>query len=306
MKPTSWSARFIPVAVALIGIVFAVGSPSRVGGETGHPNPLGWEWARSPVPYEPFSVAGGHGLILERQVEDGELVIRLVHPVGERLKFRPVAISGEGERHDFDEGQGVRLDEFAYAIFRLPEARLPEEEIALLGLEVLTAEGKREIAEASRAEARRLGMELLLPPEPGQEMDFALTTFEGQTASDETLAGRVILVDVWATWCQPCMAKMPLLERLYEELHTEGFEIVGVNMDRDVETFQRFRDELGMSWPQVFVPAEPEKRRLWERATGIEVLPRQFLIDRRGLLRDDMISVSAPELEKRIRGLVSE
>lgn len=298
--------HFLGSVIVSMGLFQATVVPVLAQTEGPPPNPLGWEWVLGPFSYDPsWELTGAHGLILERQVDDDGLVLRIIHPIDEeRLEYRPVAISGEGKRHDFKMKGGVRAEGFALFIFRLPISTLSERDIERMGIEVLTAEGKREIAEGARAEAQHLGMELLLPPSPGERFEFSLTTIDGEKVSEESLAGKVVLVDVWATWCAPCMAKMPRLVEFYESLHPEGFEVVGVNMDQTQERFHAAREELALPWRQVFVPAEPEKRQLWEEATGIEALPRQFLIDREGILRHD--SSSLQELEGQVRKLLRE
>src|SRR5262249_39735718 len=95
----------------------------------------------------------------------------------------------------------------------------------------------------------------------------------------------VVLVDCWATWCSPCMAKMPKLKDFYEQRRRDGFEIVGVCFDQDAEKAKKALTLLGISWPQVFVPSDEPARQLWEEGTGIDGLPRLFLIDRDGILR---------------------
>jgi len=57
-----------------------------------------------------------------------------------------------------------------------------------------------------------------------------ITTLNGETLSTGDLRGRVVLVDVWATWCAPCLAEMPTLKRLHET-HGDALRIVGVNVD---------------------------------------------------------------------------
>src|SRR5690554_3942099 len=60
---------------------------------------------------------------------------------------------------------------------------------------------------------------------------FSARTLDGGTASLDSLRGKVVLLNVWATWCAPCVKEMPALERLHRELAAEGLAVIGVNVD---------------------------------------------------------------------------
>ena len=84
---------------------------------------------------------------------------------------------------------------------------------------------------------------------------FALPRLD--TAGDLALAdlrGRVVLVNFWATWCQPCEAEMPAMERLYQRLGGSGFELLAISVDEDPEAVRSFRERLGLSFPILWDP----------------------------------------------------
>src|SRR5690606_12874969 len=60
---------------------------------------------------------------------------------------------------------------------------------------------------------------------------FEALTLDGHPATLEQLRGKVVLLNVWATWCAPCVEEMPALERLHRELAPEGLAVIGVNVD---------------------------------------------------------------------------
>jgi thiol-disulfide isomerase/thioredoxin len=109
-----------------------------------------------------------------------------------------------------------------------------------------------------------------------------ISTLSGEVLSAGDLHGRVVLVDVWATWCAPCLAEMPTLKRLHDT-HSDALRIVGVNVDsvprRDLRQWLARKD---ISWPQLFDGRGlrgPLSARL-----KVESLPRSFLYDADGRL----------------------
>lgn len=81
--------------------------------------------------------------------------------------------------------------------------------------------------------------------------DFTLQTLDGQTLHLADLAGRPVVISYWATWCIPCKAELPILERIYKEYQQQGLAIISVNAtDQDtVEDVQSLVAELGMTFP---------------------------------------------------------
>ena len=61
--------------------------------------------------------------------------------------------------------------------------------------------------------------------------EYQATTLDGQTVSLSDYRGKVILINLWATWCEPCIEEMPLLEDLYQKFSQTDFEIIGVSID---------------------------------------------------------------------------
>ena len=61
--------------------------------------------------------------------------------------------------------------------------------------------------------------------------EYQATTLNGQTVSLADYRGKVILINLWATWCEPCIEEMPLLEDLYQKFSQTDFEIIGVSID---------------------------------------------------------------------------
>ena len=120
---------------------------------------------------------------------------------------------------------------------------------------------------------------------------YAARTLEGDTLDLESLRGRAVLLNVWATWCKPCVREMPALQRVHELLEPEGLSIVAVSVDnaalglgdpgRDVAAFV---EEYGITFT---VLLDPESR--VESAFQVMGLPMTFLIDRDGRVRQKIL-----------------
>ncbi|NNM86433.1 MAG: redoxin domain-containing protein [Phycisphaerales bacterium] len=98
--------------------------------------------------------------------------------------------------------------------------------------------------------------------------------------------GKVVVVDFWATWCGPCRASLPGLERLYSKYHDQGLRVVGVSNDNSGAALKAFlKANPKMAWPQLFDESNPGWS-LISTSFGLNSIPTQFIIDRQGILRD--------------------
>ncbi|NBV88062.1 MAG: TlpA family protein disulfide reductase, partial [Betaproteobacteria bacterium] len=86
----------------------------------------------------------------------------------------------------------------------------------------------------------------------GHPMEITGTLLSGQPFDQKSLAGKVVLVDFWATWCGPCVAEIPNVLEQYEKYHAKGFEVVGISLDEDRETLAKFVAEQKIPWPILY------------------------------------------------------
>ncbi len=121
------------------------------------------------------------------------------------------------------------------------------------------------------------------PPRVGEPArSYAAADLGGEEVALEDFRGRVVLLNLWATWCTPCRMETPYLQSVYEEHADQGFEIVGISMDTGdaADVVEMFVDEYEVTYTILHDP----------RMRGMELyrvlgLPATFLIDREGVLR---------------------
>lgn len=138
---------------------------------------------------------------------------------------------------------------------------------------------------------------------PDTVPSYAYQGLAGEALSADSLRGRVVLVNFWATWCSPCRVEMPLLEAMYQRHRDEGFVVVGFAVDqaptRTVADFVRAR---GVTYPIAHVASEAERR-----FGGIRGYPTSFLLDRTGRIRHQVLGPIGPlSLEPAVRRLLAE
>ena len=111
----------------------------------------------------------------------------------------------------------------------------------------------------------------------------------GRPVSLADYRGQVILLNIWATWCQPCRVEMPSMERLWRKLQGTGFRIVAVSIDlQDSTVVNAFVKELGLTFD--ILHDQPGSIQESYQTTGV---PESFVIDRDGLIVKKVIGASA-------------
>ncbi len=124
------------------------------------------------------------------------------------------------------------------------------------------------------------------PIQPGLEMpNFTFPDINGKEVSLSDHRGKVVLVNVWATWCPPCRQEMPSMQSLYEKFKGENFEILAVSIDSEGrEAVAPFMRKMNLTFPALLDPGETI-RSLY----GITGVPESFIIDKQGILVEKII-----------------
>jgi thiol-disulfide isomerase/thioredoxin len=135
---------------------------------------------------------------------------------------------------------------------------------------------------------------VIAPGEIGSQLpDFSVKDLQGHEISSADLRGKVVLIDFWATWCQPCKKEMPGYQKLLEHYGSRGFAVVGFKFDTmmDMEDPTLFTKKIGVRYPLAVAPDD-----LKQKFGGIEGLPTTMLYDRQGILQKKVIGFEYTEV----------
>ncbi len=149
---------------------------------------------------------------------------------------------------------------------------------------------------------------------PGNEILFSGTFIDGTKFNPEDYKGKVLLIEVWATWCPPCCEEQTVVRDAYAKYHDKGFEVIGISCDdeNDLDGFKEFLNTYKFTWKQMFenkavipgmktVTGQPVP---FNKYYGIYKVPRPILIGKDG----KVVTVNArgPELERRLKEIYGD
>ena len=125
-----------------------------------------------------------------------------------------------------------------------------------------------------------------LGPRVGQHLaDFTLPDMSGAPVQLAGLRGKVVFINVWTTWCPPCIEEMPTIQRLHEQLNPKGLVVLAINMDAlGRQTVEPFLAKRHLTFP---ILLDPESRT--ERLYGTAGIPESFIVDKAGLLVEKIV-----------------
>ncbi len=112
--------------------------------------------------------------------------------------------------------------------------------------------------------------------EPVPNFDFEL---DGRPQELAGLRGQVVVLNFWATWCPPCVAEMPSLERLHQKFKDRGVVVLGISVDHDRPTYDAFLQAHNITFPNYL---DPERR--ISTLYGTFMYPETYITDRQGRL----------------------
>src|SRR5919109_2182981 len=123
-------------------------------------------------------------------------------------------------------------------------------------------------------------------PRLGQPLaDFTLPDLQGNMVQLSALRGKVVFINIWATWCPPCVEEMPTMQRLYDRLHDRGLEILAISIDAlGAQVVAPFMQQYRLTFPALLDPAGSIERLY--RTSGV---PESFVVDKQGRLVEKVV-----------------
>jgi len=252
-------------ASAAIGVLLLIGSAASAHAKdnrAAQPADLdvGWRWAIEPVELREgwrsngFTRLFSHGALILSETPEGGMLALLSQSVDLQQRgsaaprFRLVLLD--------DKGAELRTTgswSSANRVIRITSFRSLDkaDSVERVGLAVLDLEGRREQSEAAMRDAADVGASVLPLPVIGEPLEFDLPTVDGGRVRSDDLKGKIVLIDCWATWCGPCMSKMPELKKARETYEGEGLVVVSVNFDDDPAKAKSAIEQGGLDWAHV-------------------------------------------------------
>jgi len=131
--------------------------------------------------------------------------------------------------------------------------------------------------------------------------EFKLKTSDGQSIALTDYRGKAVLVNVWATWCPPCRAEMPTIEKVYQEYQNQGLVVLGVDstIQDDPTAIAPFVKQYNITFP-ILLDINGEASDLYE----LRSLPTSFFIGRDGVIKE--VVVGGPMSEALLRTNIEE
>ncbi len=110
--------------------------------------------------------------------------------------------------------------------------------------------------------------------------NFTLPDLTGKKVSLSDYGGRVVFLNIWATWCLPCVDEMPSMEKLYNKFKSDQFEILAVSIDgQGRKVVAPFMNRLNLTFPALL-----DRKGKIRNIYGVTGIPESFIIDKKGII----------------------
>ena len=131
--------------------------------------------------------------------------------------------------------------------------------------------------------------------------DFTLQGIDGKTYTLSELKGNAVLINLWATWCPPCRAEMPAIEKMYREYKDQGFIVLAVNMtyQDDLSAILPFVQEYNLTFPILL-----DEKAFVGSAYQLRSLPSSYFINRAGVINE--VVIGGPMAEALLRTRIEQ
>ncbi len=217
---------------------------------------------------------------------DRALVDRYKDTVFSIEKRNPRQIDGDWKLYELNGGISVWVDSDGYTVVQTPEQ---------VTIEITFEKGKEYDRSFSLPSGRTCtvsadkSIEWGVVKEPAPDFTLSVLGGTGQKVRLSDLRGKVIVLDFWASWCQPCMHALPDTQALYKKYAARGLKVFGVNIEGDADRAAQAAQSLGLSFPILL--SEPDAQGDYDFSSAqmtayrIHAIPALFLIDKRGVVQ---------------------
>jgi thiol-disulfide isomerase/thioredoxin len=190
----------------------------------------------------------------------------------------------------------------AETLLRESIALRPGEEAYLQVEKILRKLGRNEEADKAAAEGANFWRNKIKAGFKSEPLkDFELTTIKGEKVKLSALKGKVVMLNYWATWCEPCIKEMPLLVELYDKYRSQGLEILAISVDvpEDRPKIPSFVEKTRMNFPVLYDENSAQ-------AYGVSSYPTLIFVDREGNARYRLKGLDAHHAKRNLEFIILE
>ena len=109
--------------------------------------------------------------------------------------------------------------------------------------------------------------------------DFTFPGLDGKMVSLSDYKGKVVLVNIWATWCPPCVREMPSMEKLYAKFNNDGFTILAIDMMEEADSVRAFKEEYKLNFP-ILLDFDGSVAQFY----NVMSIPTTYIVDQEGYI----------------------
>ena len=114
-------------------------------------------------------------------------------------------------------------------------------------------------------------------------LELKFVTINGQKIDTTRLKGKVVMIDIWATWCPPCRMEIPHLQKLYDSYKGRGFRLIGVSLGEGKEKPANYARDAKLNYDIAYT--NPKEAAALGAKLDVGSIPSTYLIDKKGILR---------------------
>ena len=138
--------------------------------------------------------------------------------------------------------------------------------------------------------------------------DLSGKTIDGNALDVASFKGKVVVLNLWGSWCAPCRAEAPNLEKVYQDLKAKDVQFVGINTrDAQVANARAFEKQYGVSFPSLYDPTGKLMLRFKKGTLNPQAIPSTLVLDRRGkIAARSLAALSEDKLRAMIDPVLAE